>query len=156
MQGRMKEHPLTREEIESLLLTQPVGNLATVSPEGFPYVTPVHFVLIDGKIYVHGLCAGQKIDYLKSNPKVCFEVFRMNGLMHDPELPCETNTDYQSVIVLGTARMVTSDALRTKVLDEVVKKFTPQHVGKSFPENMMKATGIIEIAPIETTGKFFE
>jgi nitroimidazol reductase NimA-like FMN-containing flavoprotein (pyridoxamine 5'-phosphate oxidase superfamily) len=156
MQGRMKQHPLSKEEIATLLLTQSVGNLGTLSPDGFPYVTPVHFVWIEDKIFIHGLCAGQKINYLKANPKVGFEVFKLNGLIHDPELPCDTNTDYQSVILHGTAKIIDDDALKIKVLDEVVKKYTPQHVGKSFPSAMLKATGIIEITPVETTGKFFK
>ena len=65
----MKEHPLSTEEISALLLSQSVGNLGTVSPEGFPYVTPVHYVVIGDKIYIHGLCAGQKTEYIKANPK---------------------------------------------------------------------------------------
>jgi len=156
MQGRMKEHPLSQDEITALLSTEQVGNLGTVSPEGFPYITPVHFVLIDAKIYIHGLCAGQKLNYLKANPKVGFEVFKLNGLIHDPELPCDTNTDYQSVIVLGSAKPIDDETLKIKVLDEVVKKYTPQHVGKSYPAAMLKATGIIEVTPSEITGKYFK
>lgn len=156
MQGRMKEHPLSQEEIETLLLTEQVGNLGTISPNGYPYITPVHYVLIDSKIYIHGLCVGQKLSYLKANPKVGFEVFRMNGLIHDQELPCDTNTDYQSVIILGTAKVIDDDVLKINVLNEVVKKFTPQHAGKSYPPAMLKATGVIEITPTETTGKFFQ
>ncbi len=156
MQGRMKEHPLSQEEIQELLSIESVGNLGTISPEGFPYITPVHFVMIEGKIYIHGLCAGQKIDYLKANPQVGFEVFKMNGLIHDPELPCDTNTDYQSVIILGYASMVSDESLKIKVLDAVVKKYTPQHTGKSYPPAMLKATGVIEIIPSDITGKFFK
>jgi uncharacterized protein len=156
MQGRMKEHPLSPEEIKSLLLAEQVGNLGTISAGGFPYITPVHFVLIEDKIYVHGLRIGQKIKYLKENPKVGFEVFKMNGLIHDPELPCDTNTDYQSVIILGTAKLIDDDSLKIKVLDEVVKKFTPQHTGKAYPAAMLKATGVIEITALETTGKYFK
>ena len=156
MQGRMKEHPLSQEEITALLLSEPVGNLGTVSPDGCPYLTPVHFVWMDAKIYIHGLRVGQKIDFLKVNPKVGFDVFRMNGLIHDPELPCDTNTDYQSVIMLGTANLIDDEILKIKVLDEVVKKYTPQHAGKTFPPAMLKATGVIEINPSEITGKYFK
>lgn len=156
MQGRMKEHPLKPEEINALLSTESVGNLATVSPEGYPYVTPVHFVWLNAKLYIHGLCVGQKIAYLKANPKIGFEVFKLNGLLHDPELPCDTNTDYESVIITGTATLIDDEAQKIIVLDEVVKKYTPQHSGKTYPPAMLKATGIIEITPISTTGKFFK
>jgi uncharacterized protein len=156
MQGRMKEHPLLPDEITTLLLTEPVGNLGTVSDNGFPYITPVHFVVIEEKIYIHGLRAGQKIDYLKKNSKVGFEVFRLNGLIHDPELPCDTNTDYQSVILTGIAKLIDDEVLKINVLDEVVKKYTPQHIGKSYPAAMLKSTGVIEITVSEITGKYFK
>jgi uncharacterized protein len=156
MQGRMKEHPLLPDEITTLLLTEPVGNLGTVSDNGFPYITPVHFVVIEEKIYIHGLRAGQKIDYLKKNPKIGFEVFRFNGLIHDPELPCDTNTDYQSVILTGIAKLIDDEVLKIKVLDEVVKKYTPQHIGSTYPAAMLKSTGVIEITPSEITGKYFK
>lgn len=156
MQGRMKEHPLSQEEIDDLLMREQVGNLGTVSQEGFPYITPVHYVLLENKIYIHGLCVGQKISFLNANPKVGFEVFKMNGLIQDPELPCETNSDYQSVILFGTARMIEEQTRKIQVLDEVVKKYTPQHCGKSYPAAMVKATGIIEIIPMAITGKYFK
>ncbi len=155
MQGRMKEHQLSRAEIETLLTEESVGNLGTISEDGYPYITPVHFVWKDEKIYIHGLRVGQKIDYLTRNPKVGFEVFRMNRLIHDAELPCDTNTDYQSVIMQGKAQMVTEEDLCIKVLDAVVAKYTPQHAGKSYPPAMLKATGVIEIEPFDITGKYF-
>lgn len=155
MQGRMKEHPLSQDEITILLTHEFVGNIGTISPDGFPYITPVHFILLNEKIYIHGLCVGQKLNYLKANPKVGFEVFKLNGLIHDPELPCDTNTDYQSVIVLGSARLIDDEALKIRVLDAVVKKYTPQHAGKNYPATMLKATGVIEVTPLEITGKYF-
>lgn len=155
MQGRMKEHQLSRAEIETLLTEEMVGNLGTISEDGFPYITPVHYVWMDDKIYIHGLRIGQKTDYLKKNPNVGFEVFKMNALIHDAELPCDTNTDYQSVIMQGKGKVITEEELCVKVLDAVVLKYTPQHAGKTFPPAMLKATGVIEIDPLEITGKYF-
>lgn len=156
MQGRMKEHPLSQEEITNLLLTEPVGNLGTLSPKGFPYITPVHFVYINHKIYIHGLCKGTKIDHIKTNPNVGFEVYKLNGLIHDPNLPCDTNTDYQSVIIMGNADFIEDESLKINILNQVVEKFAPQHMGKDFPPAMLKATAIISITPLEITGKYFK
>ena len=156
MQGRMKEHPLSSAEIDVLLNEESVGNLATISADGFPYITPVHYVWIDSKVYIHGLSVGQKINYLTQNPKVGFEVFRINGFIQDENQPCDTNTDYQSVIMHGTALIVTDDALRLKAINAVVSKYTPQHEGKPFPVAMLKATGVIEITPIAITGKYYK
>ena len=79
----------------------------------------------------------------------------MNGLIHDAELPCDTNTDYLSVIMHGKGKLVSDEDLCIKVLDAVVAKYTPQHSGKSYPPAMLKATGVIQIEPFDITGKYF-
>ncbi len=155
MQGRMKEHQLSKAEIDALLQAEGVASLATISEDGFPYVTPVHYVWMDEKVYIHGLSVGQKLNYLAKNPNVGFEVFKLNGYIQD-ELPCDTNTDYQSVIMHGTGKMVEETELKIKAIDAIVAKYTPQHKGKNYPEAMLKATGVIEITPVAVTGKYYK
>jgi hypothetical protein len=103
----MKTHPLTEERLNHLLANAQTGNLATLNPDGTPYITPVHFVYSDGKIYIHGLIKGQKIDNIVRDGKVGFSVYDMCGLLLDSEgTPCGTNTRYESVIVTGTAALL--------------------------------------------------
>ena len=52
--------------------------------------------------------------------------------------------------------MIEDQKEKEKILHIIVKKYTPQLSHLSFPDDMMKATGIIEIDPIEITGKFFK
>lgn len=98
MQGRMKKHQISFPEIEEILKEQKVGRIATLNPNGFPYITPVHFVYENNRIYIHGLRKGQKIDNITGNPNVCFETEEMQGLILD-EKPCDVNTAYKSVII---------------------------------------------------------
>ncbi len=156
MQRRMKEHPLTKEEIHSFLNRAPVGRIATLNENGFPYVAPVHFVVHDGKIYFHGLHTGQKIKNLKRDPKVCFEIDEMLGILFDEdETSCGTNTDYNSVIITGNAAYIIDVNLKRVVLDKIVDKYTPHYSGRSLPEQMVAATGIVEISILKCTGKYF-
>lgn len=156
MQGRMKQHQLSKEEINDVLINAQVGRIATHNENGYPYVVPVHFIVYEDKIYIHGLIKGQKISNLIQNNKVGFEVDEMGAIIPDNDNPCDTNTEFRSVIILGTAQMVDNRELKERVLQAVVAKFTPQLSHLSFPEKMMKATGIIEITPIETTGKYYK
>ena len=57
MQARMKKYPLAQEKIVELLTAEHVGRLATMGQDGFPYITPVHFVFMSDKIFIHGLAA---------------------------------------------------------------------------------------------------
>lgn len=156
MQGRMKQHQLSRAEIDDVLKSEPVGRLATHNESGYPYIVPVHYIVHDEKIYIHGLIKGQKVSNLTINNKICFEVEEMGAIIPDNEQPCGTNTAFRSVIILGTAKMIDDSVIKEKILQAIVEKYTPQLSHLSFPENMMKATGVIEITPVEITGKYYK
>ncbi|WP_291106045.1 MULTISPECIES: pyridoxamine 5'-phosphate oxidase family protein [unclassified Dysgonomonas] len=76
MQGRMKHHQLSKIEIDDVLKKAEVGRIGTHNENGYPYVVPVHFIVYDEKIYIHGLIKGQKISNLTKNDKVGFEVMK--------------------------------------------------------------------------------
>ncbi|CAK7042022.1 MAG: hypothetical protein DELT_02866 [Desulfovibrio sp.] len=155
MQARMKKYPLSESQVHNLLETETVGRLATFGEDGFPYVAPVHFVFVGGKIYIHGLATGEKLRNIAANKHVGFEIERMISLVHDAENPCDTNTEYESVIIRAFASIVEDPAMKTTILDAVVNKYTPQHKGKQFPQNMLKMTGVIELTLQSCTGKYY-
>ena len=155
MQARMKQYPLSEAQIHDLLATEQVGRLATIGKDGFPYITPVHFVFMEGKLYIHGLAAGEKLKNIEADSRVGFEVEKMLSLIHDDENPCDTNTEYNSVIIRAVASIVENVDKKTAVLDAIVKKYTPQHTGKTYPANMLKMTGVIELAVQSCTGKYY-
>lgn len=150
----MKQHRLTGEEIEKLLTEETVGRIATINPDGSPYVVPVHFVYSGGKIYIHGLIKGQKIANISSNPNVCFEIDRMQGLIMSDK-PCDVNTAYQSVVVAGYARLVQDEKDKETFLNLIVNKYAPGLAGREMPSKMLNATSVIEIEVRECTGKYY-
>lgn len=79
---------LTPNEIEKLLHEQVIGRIGCTA-NGMPYVVPVTYAY-DGKhIYAHSK-EGRKIQIMRQNPIVCFEVDRMENL-----------NNWQSVIAWG-------------------------------------------------------
>lgn len=156
MQHRMKTHQLIDRESGSLLSECPVGTLATVSPDGRPYHVPIHYVYLDDAVYIHGLPAGQKIDNIKANPNVCFNVYRLQGLLPDPDgRPCDTNTAYASVVIQGTARLVEDMDEKKSALSAIVRKYTPHLTEKEIPPNMPRGTAVIKTSIGEMTGKYY-
>lgn len=157
MQNRMKTHSLTIEQIEDLLLEGRTGRLATNGPEGYPYVVPVHYVYSHGKLYIHGLPKGQKLDNIAADSRVGFEIDEMLGLQYEGvEDPCDVNTEYNSVIITGSARLLTEAEDKRKALGWIVAKYTPHLAGKELPDNMVKGTAVIEIEILECTGKYYK
>ena len=157
MQNRMKTHMLSHEQIENLLNKSITGTVATINSDGSPYVTPIHFVY-DGKcIYFHGLPKGQKIENIKNNPNVSFNVYNMDCLLFDEnEKPCDTNTKYQSVIIQGQAYVTDDFDLKKEILNKIVDKYTPSLSGKVLPEAMVRGTAVIKVEIKEISGKFYE
>lgn len=79
---------LTEVQIENILSSQALGRLACTDGNQ-PYIVPVTYVY-DGK-YIYGQTnEGRKLDILRKNPFVCFEVDQMTDMRN-----------WKSVIVYG-------------------------------------------------------
>ena len=150
----MLEHQLESPETEKVLREVSTGYLATTGSDGFPYVTPVHFIFFEGRIFIHGNPNGTKIDNLKADPRGSFAAAAEEGLIHADEA-CNTNTRFRSALIKGKARVLTDPSRAPVILEEFVRKYTPQHLGKALPADALEITGIIEIDILSVTGKYF-
>jgi nitroimidazol reductase NimA-like FMN-containing flavoprotein (pyridoxamine 5'-phosphate oxidase superfamily) len=152
----MKTHQLSKIQIQHLLERSQAGCLATLNPNGTPYITPIHFIYLENAIFAHGLPKGKKLDNIASNPQVGFCVYEVDKLLLDPEgKPCDTNTKYESVIISGVAKPVDDIKEKGRILKEIVKKYTPQLAKNEIPDNMVKSTAVIRIDVTEITGKYY-
>lgn len=157
MRHRTKTHLLTKEQIDDLFKRAEVGRLGTFSSNGFPYVLPMHFVYVDNKIYMHGLPKGKKIDNIKFNSNVCFEVDEMLSLLYEGvENPCDVNTEFNSIIVEGKASLVSDFDEKKMALSYIVAKFTPHLVDKELPSKMINGTAVIKIDILECVGRYYK
>lgn len=157
MRHRTKTHLLTKEQIDDLFKRAEVGRLGTFSSNGFPYVLPMHFVYVDNKIYMHGLPKGKKIDNIKFNSNVCFEVDEMLSLLYEGvENPCDVNTEFNSIIVEGKASLVSDFDEKKMALSSIVVKFTPHLVDKELPSKMINGTAVIKIDILECVGRYYK
>ncbi|HEX5330923.1 pyridoxamine 5'-phosphate oxidase family protein [Sulfuricurvum sp.] len=157
MRHRTKNHLLTQEQIEALFKRAEVGRIATLNKDGYPYVLPIHFVYVNSKIYLHGLPKGQKIDNIKANPKVCFEIDEMISLISEGiEDPCDVNTEFNSIILYGTASIVDDFDEKRAALSSIVEKFTPHLMEKELPVPMINGTAVIRIDIVECIGRYYK
>ena len=157
MQNRMKNHQLTYEQAENLLKKCQVAALATVNADGTPYVTPVHYVFEQGIIYIHGLLYGKKIENLQKNFNVCFNVYNMTGLILSSDgSPCNVNTEYESVNINGKAELLEDLNEKSRALQLIVQKYTPELAEKELPERAVVGTAVIKIKADKITAKYYK
>jgi len=120
---RRKDRSVSKDEAIRIMKESSVGFLGTVGKDGYPYVTPLNFVLVEDKIYFHCAREGHKIDNLKFNPKVCFTAVKNSGV-----LPKELSTAYESAVAFGRAHVVSSQEETKYALIELTKKYAPDNM----------------------------
>lgn len=139
--------------VERLMQTCRVGRLATVGRDGFPMIKPLNFAFRDGRIYFHTALAGEKIDDIKRDERVCFEVDLPLALVRARNQPCEAACLYRSVIAKGRARLVDDPEERALAFRALMEKYQPEGgYGDYLPEKLA-ITGIVRIEVEQMTGK---
>jgi nitroimidazol reductase NimA-like FMN-containing flavoprotein (pyridoxamine 5'-phosphate oxidase superfamily) len=108
---------LNTETIDELLGTQLIGRIGCHT-EGVTYIIPVNYVYEEPCIYAHS-ANGLKIDMMRKNPAVCFEVDKIQRLF-----------DWQSVICWGTFEEITAVSESEQAMQKIIEGMAP-HLAKS-------------------------
>jgi uncharacterized protein len=69
--------PLNRQECDDLLARIGFGRLACAR-DNQPYIVPIYFAHQPGRLYGFAT-VGQKIEWMRSNPRVCIQVDDVSG-----------------------------------------------------------------------------
>lgn len=145
-----KEFAESRDEIEQILREGTLGFLGAAK-DGEPYVVPLNYAYIEGRILFHCALTGKKLEYLEANPRVCFTVGRQSGEIraHGEGDPC--HPDYDSAICYGTARVIADLGERAKLLNEFNRHYQPE--AEAIPLSRAQKCGVVEIRVTEMTGR---
>ncbi len=146
---RRRDRELSESEARKILLNGEYGVLSTIGTE-YPYSVPINYVVIDNYIYIHGSCEeGQKIINIKKNNNVCFTVVGKTKV-----LPSKFSEKYESVIVLGKAKIVNDD-MKEKALEAFLDKYSPEfkESGMKYIDSAKEKTSVYSISIEQITGK---
>jgi nitroimidazol reductase NimA-like FMN-containing flavoprotein (pyridoxamine 5'-phosphate oxidase superfamily) len=138
-----------RQAIESILERATVCRLGLCS-NGVPYVVPLSFGYRDHRLYFHSAPQGRKIEIIKDNPNVCFEV-DIDREFVPGKTPCGWTTRYRSVIGFGKARLVEETEDKRKALDVILGHYARGPF--EFPEEAVEKVAVIEVEVESLTGK---
>ena len=142
-----------RNEIVEILLTSTVGRLGTCA-NGTPYITPMNFTydVETSKIFLHCANEGRKLDNIRMNPMVCFEVEEIkNVIVKQPT--CASSVAYRSVIMFGSIKILSDPHAKNYALQKLAEKYAPQNPKIPFTDAMLNKTNVLEIEIREMTAK---
>ena len=155
MQGMTKrERQITDEaQIKYILDTAKVLHLGlAVNDE--PYVVPMNYgyTMEEGKLvlYMHSALLGKKLDMMRANPKVFFEM-ECDLTPFEGVLPCQYGLVYSSVMGRGTARIVEDVEEKIKAMAILMKTQTEKDF--EFNDRLVSIVAVIRIDVAEYTAK---
>ena len=147
----MVKHWLSQEDSIKYLSKAFYGHLATTNDHQ-PYIVPVNFVYYQNHIYIHSSLNGQKLENIKNNSRVCFEVSHFTKLLPGNK-PCQFGVCYWSVLVFGQAKILDNMNLKTNALHLLIKKYCQnEYFSPLAPENIQQVA-IIDINIDRISGK---
>ena len=120
---RRKDQEITDKNVLIEILTKAKFMRIALSDGDNPYVVPVTFGYKDNTIYFHSSPKGMKIDVLKKNNKVCFEV-EVDTEIFSADTPCGYGVRYRSVIGFGHAHILDDEQEKIKGLDILMGHYT--------------------------------
>lgn len=138
-----------KTEIEKIIKKALVCRVA-LSDRNSPYVFPVCFGFKDGCLYFHSAQEGRKIEILKKNNKVCFEMDIDTELV-EGEKGCEWGIRYSSVIGFGMASFVEDAEEMKKALSILLGHYSDKKY--EFSEHSLKQVTVVKIQVESLTGK---
>ena len=150
----------SKEKIIEFLSSESTGRIASIDANGFPQIIPMNFVFINDVIYMHSHIRGEKLENIKRNDKVGFEVDRnlefLPSYFFDPTDASLADTLYISVVMKGTCTIVEDKEEKTLALNGLMKKYQPE--GDYEPMNpkmeVLNEVAVIKIIPNTMRGKY--
>ena len=150
----------SKTKIIKFLNEEDTGRISSIDEQGFPQIIPMNFVFLNDSVYMHSHIRGEKIENIKRNSKVGFEVDRnlefLPSYFSDPEDASLADTLYISVVIKGEALLVENNEEKVLALNGLMKKYQPEGRYKPMDKDMdvLDATAVIKIIPKEMNGKY--
>ena len=150
----------SKEKVIEFLSSQQTGRIASIDDNGFPQIIPMNFVFINDAVYMHSHIRGEKLDNIKRNQKVGFEVDKslefLPSYFSDPTDASLADTLYISVVIKGNASIVSDKEEKTNVLNGLMEKYQPEGGYEPIRPDMdvLKGVEVIKIVPESLRGKY--
>ena len=174
MQLTRKFEIQSAKKIIEFLNTQPVGRIATIDSKGYPQVIPMNFVYVRANttcmdsnciiksdaVYMHSHPVGEKLDNIRRNSQVGFEVdrhicFLPSYYFHSSDAS-QADTLYISVVIKGHGLLVEDNIEKANALNALMEKYQKEGRYERLEHNMrsVKEVSVIKIVPREMHGKY--
>ncbi|MBM4237316.1 MAG: pyridoxamine 5'-phosphate oxidase family protein [Euryarchaeota archaeon] len=139
-----------REVIDSILRRAVVCRIAMCDGDE-PYIVPMSFGYRNGCIYLHSAREGKKVDILRRNNKVSFEV-DIDVKLGKGGKACKWGMNYLSIVGFGRASFIENRDEKKEGLDAIMEHYSGVKDHEYAPD-VFDRTAVIKIEIEAMTGK---
>lgn len=110
-----------------------------LADSGMPYVVPMNFGLGEGCLYLHCAAEGRKLDIIRRNDRVCFEMDLFREVILGRSA-CGCSCRYESVIGFGRAAILEDPGEKKSALDRIMEHYGQQAPSVYQPDIFARTT----------------
>ena len=147
---RKNQEIIDRNVIEDILQKSLICRIGMIS-DGVPYIVPLNYGYDNNIIYIHSASEGKKMDILKANNKVCFEIEDTTEIIRK-DLSCDWATKYRSLIGYGTIDIITDSEQKKRGLDIIMTQHG-KTMNNVYKEEQVENLVILKLTIERVTGK---
>ena len=108
-----------RAVIEEILSKSLICRIA-ISDADYPYIVPMNYGYSDNALYFHCATEGRKIDLIRKNNRVGFEIEDDYEIVKS-DISCKWTTKYRSIIGYGDIEIISDHEEKKQGLDILMK-----------------------------------
>ncbi len=124
---RKKEREISdQEKIASIFREGTVCRIA-IANDNIPYIVSMNYGYSGNpvsRLWFHCAVEGRKLDMLRRNNYVCFQI-DCNHLLHKGEKACDFTMHYRSIVGYGHVTIVDDPEQKTVALDHIMDHYSP-------------------------------
>jgi nitroimidazol reductase NimA-like FMN-containing flavoprotein (pyridoxamine 5'-phosphate oxidase superfamily) len=147
---RRKDKEITDKSVIERILNSSVFCRIAISDKEAPYLVPLNFGYSDNALYFHSAREGRKIDLLKQNNRVCFEI-DCGSEISESEKSCGWTTRYRSVIGYGNIEIISNPRQIKEGLDIIMSHYGRKE--NTYDEKYFERIVILKLTIDRITGK---
>lgn len=117
-----KDYPMEPEEFDKLFKHNCYCEMAHVNAKGFPIVTPMFYVVVDGFLHMSSIQKYRhKVHHLEGNPKISVSIHNDGANLRRQK----------AILVIGNAEVSYDEELKTKIHWAIIDKYWSEVKGEA-------------------------
>jgi len=148
---RRKDKEVKNKDIIKSALNRAIVCRLGLTENDIPYIVPMNFGYKDNCLYFHSAPIGKKIEIIKKNNQVCFEIDIDHELVIT-ESACNATMKYLSIIGFGIAELIDDFEPKQKALQIIMDHYSTNK-NHEFSKKMIDNLVIIKVKIDKMTGK---